>query len=382
MTSRCRSRGFTLIELLVVIAIIAILIALLVPAVQAVRESAARSQCQNNLKQLGLAIHAFEGVYKSMPPYQGVVPQNAQVGVYGGWFVHLLPYVEQEPTYRKIQETIISSGYSYSSQTCTKGTVGIPCDTNPAYVGPSDWQCTSSPPTQKNGHAEPGSTTCAYKNPGNGLPPCLSTPSGCTYCPITSSGVSGSICSPAGLWTSYNQVFAVLQCPSDPTAPDGLGMGWGLSSYAANYNAFSPTGQNPDGLPPAQTFPMIRDGLSNTVFLGEVYKLCDGRSRFALYVWDDWGGSYGHCFGLTSPNLTNHVINQLMFQDNPSPDLTGDTSDPPKGCDSWRSQSGHRGGMNVTMGDASVRVVSPNMTQETWRRALLPRDGMTLGSDW
>src|SRR5262245_30870574 len=110
--------GFTLIELLVVIAIIAILIGLLVPAVQKVREAANRTQCENNLKQIGLALHSFDDVHKRLPaalihsgrynhpnaiPYSG--PEVRYTGPYVVYnhtgFVALLPYIEQGPLFKQ-----------------------------------------------------------------------------------------------------------------------------------------------------------------------------------------------------------------------------------------------------------------------------------------
>jgi prepilin-type N-terminal cleavage/methylation domain-containing protein len=100
--------GFTLIELLVVIAIIAILIALLVPAVQKVREAAARTQCLNNIKQICLAIHDYESTYKRIPPVEGMAGgagsygnAKAQAGTNGTLFFYILPYIDQNPLYQQ-----------------------------------------------------------------------------------------------------------------------------------------------------------------------------------------------------------------------------------------------------------------------------------------
>lgn len=105
-TPKFRS-GFTLIELLVVIAIIAILIALLLPAVQQAREAARRTQCKNNLKQLGLALHNYHDVFLSFPPAASTYPNGTRTSNFDGnngwqWSVKILPYMDQAPLYNQL----------------------------------------------------------------------------------------------------------------------------------------------------------------------------------------------------------------------------------------------------------------------------------------
>ncbi|MBI1313437.1 DUF1559 domain-containing protein [bacterium] len=123
--SRPRSsrKAFTLIELLVVIAIIAILVALLLPAVQSAREAARRSQCKNNFKQIGLALHNYHDTFT-------VLPLGNTVSKQGGWghsfWIGLLPYLDQEPLFNQLVTNGLSTGYTGGGATSTGQAINGP----------------------------------------------------------------------------------------------------------------------------------------------------------------------------------------------------------------------------------------------------------------
>jgi len=332
-TPGAKRSAFTLLELILVIAIIALLVGLLLPAVQKVREAAARIQCANNLKQIALATQAFANQHNTLPTYHGVFPASGgntwpsapgnTRKVYGSWFAHLLPYVEQDNVYRKALDDINASP--------------PPGHNEPYWDVPPTYTYGPLTVEQYNGHDF--ITSLATASGGSGL-------------------------HVHGIWIEgvHQANFKLLRCPSDPGAsPDELVYGyWGATNYLANYNAFS---SNRWGLwcnPVPLAY--FKDGLSNTVLYGEGYADCDRIGRIALYAW------WYHNFGLDwyqQPN-TN------LFQTNPAV----------KDCDNWRAQSGHSAGMNVALADGSVRLVAGSVSQATWTAALLPQDGAVPGGDW
>jgi len=142
-----RSRGFTLIELLVVIAIIAILIGLLLPAVQKVREAAARMKCANNIKQIALACHNYHDQNSTFPPAVQIINpsmnagQNDNLSVYRtpgfgpNWAIFILPFVEQAPLYQQYQSDILAFQTSNGTNQNWRNLRG---NQIPTYLCPSD----------------------------------------------------------------------------------------------------------------------------------------------------------------------------------------------------------------------------------------------------
>jgi prepilin-type N-terminal cleavage/methylation domain-containing protein len=347
-----RRAGFTLIELLVVIAIIAVLLGLLLPAVQKVREAAARIQNANNLKQIGLAMHNFNDTMASLPPTFGwrpKLPSGATYvtgGAFGSAYFHILPFIEQQNLYNQANST---QHYLYSN---------VPYNTS-------------------------GSGT--YNDPTYGYTYSYTT-SGTNYSKTyDKSGVTA-------LWgpSLINRPVNTYVAPNDPTASSG----YGYVSYLLNAAVFD------RGL----SIQQITDGTSNTVFVAEGYDSCysygsDSSNNYNYtYRYSYWPGYFYEQSYTTSYTYTytgsyyknlgyttrSYTYSYTYYTPKFSP-VAGKTFQirPPLGqCDGSVPNSFSSGVLLALMGDGSVRSVSGGVSTTTWAAVLTPTGGEVLGNDW
>jgi type II secretory pathway pseudopilin PulG len=271
MTFSKRRPAFTLFQLLVVLAILALLIGLALPAIQKVREAAARMQSANNLKQIVLATHNCHDTYGKFPPLAGAFPNATG---HGTIFYYFLPFIEQDRLY----------------------------------------------------------------NDGKGENNEFS---------VWNNGV-------------HSTVVKVYLCPGDTSGgKDPRYEGWlALSSYAANFQVFGDRQSNT--MQGSSRIASITDGLSNTIFFAERYQMCDGTpNAWAFAGTSSWTPAFAY-------------LSTGKFQDQPAQ----------KDCDPTLPQGIYAGGINVGLGDGSVRQVSKNISPQTWWLAVVPDDGLPLGNDW
>jgi prepilin-type N-terminal cleavage/methylation domain-containing protein len=302
MPPRPTRRAFTLIELLVVIAIIAVLIGLLLPAVQKVREAAARSQSANNLHQMALACQSCHDAFGKLPPAMGYFPgpggaTTATPAQHGTLFYFLLPYIEQQAVYNT------TTGYSANSTAVIK-----------TYLAPLDPSVTSQTATN-------------------------------------SQGITTGLCS--------------YQCNGYLFTGDSNARQYFLTGTSSN-------GDTADGL--SNVYPRypasIPDGATNTILFVERYAyncLYDGSTSPPSMGNRTWGDDRGGP-SRWSPTL----IHASLFEIRP---VVGKHS-----C--YVPQAYTNSGLQAALADGSVRSVRPGISGTTWWRALLPDDGLTLGSDW
>jgi prepilin-type N-terminal cleavage/methylation domain-containing protein len=319
-----RGGAFTLIELLVVIAIIAILIGLLLPAVQKVREAAARTQCSNNLKQMSLAVANYDSTYSKIPPaWTSSGPAGTTTnggGPYGVVHFWLLPYIEQNTIY-------VASGLNNQVNVNNNGIYNTSVKT---FLCPSD---ATTWTTYPNGGSNYAFNLLVFFSQGgqwgyNHSPPGI------------------AVAMPDG--TSNTVLFAERYKYCNPSSGGHTDPVWAASPW------YSPNGQ---WAIPAFGWTTVSN---SPVVSGLTFPVRAGNSSNLSGYYPDLG-EYG------SP-----PAGPLPFQTAPSA----------VNCNWYVSQGAHTGVMLVGLGDGSVRGVQSSLSLLSWIEACYPSDGNVLGSDW
>ncbi|MBL8813887.1 MAG: DUF1559 domain-containing protein [Planctomycetaceae bacterium] len=330
-------RGFTLIELLVVIAIIAILVALLLPAVQQAREAARRTQCKNNLKQWGLALHNYHDTYNIFPAALNGSGRLNSTTVYTAThrvqntpgFVMLLPYIEQ------------SSAYAL-------------CDFNQSFSLSNPYGMPIAGSTSLNPNV--AITSMAL--------PALQCPSHPQANEVSSSGVT----SQSDFYSRENARRASYAFSTGS-----------MTDYSLPYTYYgSDIRQGAFGNSGAARLRDLTDGTTNTILIGEAW----GGSRYKVAdAFGPWGLNGTHtCCHLYTPSSSTTVLDATTIAAY-SPNFminAAYNSDSLKRQYAWGYGSGHTGGAQVVLGDGSVKFLSESMDALTFWRLTYIHDGAVI----
>jgi prepilin-type N-terminal cleavage/methylation domain-containing protein len=368
--------AFTLVELLVVIAIIGILIALLLPAVQAAREAARRSQCTNNLKQMGVALLNYHDVFgrfpfrsrtrgqngELWPGQQNAPPVQTQDGYCGSNFLRMLPYIEQKPLYDQFD-------LRYDLQdTNNGGWPNVPLGTAQAVSqGNYPWWsivpaylCPSVAGMKQNGNNPVGSGNWAY----NDYAVCL--------------GAASAGCNPGcqfgggGVLTGYIPVSPYPQQNWTGWFGD-TGTGWQNDTWNPPNNSFGSNGVFAQGSY-AAAIQEILDGSSNTMAIGESPRWCNSQNLNNGW-YNTSTGMYFTKAPVNFPTCMNEKdVNGILILNSWSP-WSNWWNDASSG---WGLKSKHPGGAGVVFSDGSTHFLADGINYEVYQRLGVRNDGRQI----